>query len=190
MSDLDPAPRKSRTPLYVTIAVIAVIVLGIGLYLFQPWALFTSTQVNEDLPSSASGTPTSSSSPNPTATAATNLTLASGSFQSFEHSTTGKATLIRLADGRTVVRLTDFTTSNGPDVKVWLSANPASKAEDARSAAYVNLGDLKGNVGNQNYVVPNSATGQKWNSVVIWCDRFSVPFGAADLEAVAPAPRS
>ncbi len=190
MSDPDVAPRKSRTPLYVSLAVVAIVVIAVLLYLFQPWALFTNKQVNEDLPTTPPVTATGSPSGSATPTAATNTTLATGPFVSFEHETTGTASLIRLADGRTVVRLTNFKTSNGPDVKVWLSVNPASKAKDARAAKYVNLGDLKGNVGNQNYDVPAAAAGETWNSVVIWCDRFSVPFGAANLKPVAPSPRS
>lgn len=188
MSDPVAPARKSRKPLFITVGVAAVVVIAILLYLFQPWALFTNKQVNEELPTG----PSTSASPgvSTSGTPAANVTLSSGSFISYEHTTTGKATLIRLGDGRTVLRLTDFETSNGPDVKVWLSVNPASKGEDARDAKYVNLGDLKGNVGNQNYIVPESATGQQWKSVVIWCDRFSVPFGAADLEAAAPTLRN
>ena len=194
MSDQDVPHKKNRMPLYVTLAVLCVVVIAVLLYLFQPWALFTNKQVNEDLPTSlpstASASPSGSPSGSASPTAATNTTLASGQFVSFEHETTGTASLIRLADGRTIVRLSNFKTSNGPDVKVWLSVNPASKAKDARSGKYVNLGDLKGNVGNQNYDVPVAAAGETWNSVVIWCDRFSVPFGAANLKPVAPSPRS
>ena len=188
----DP-PRKSRAPLFITVGVVIVVVVAILLYLFQPWALFTGKEVNEDLPSS-SPSASASNSPSPGATinppSVTNVTLASGSFQSFEHTTTGKASLIQLPDGRTIVRLTDFNTSNGPDVKVWLSVNPAKDAANARDAKYVDLGDMKGNSGNQNYEVPAAATGQTWGSVVIWCDRFSVPFGAATLNPTAPTPRS
>ena len=93
-----------------------------------------------------------------------NLTLASGPFRSYEHETTGKASLIRLTNGTTIVRLTDFKTSDGPDVKVWLSVNSASKAEGARDAKYVDLGDLKGTVGNQNYPVRSFLCS-------LWCSR-------------------
>lgn len=191
----DPAGGKKRGPVLIVVGVVVVALVAVLLYLFQPWALFTSKDVNEDLPtttpsanSSTSATPSGSATVNPPAVA--NVTLSSGPFQSFEHDTTGKASLIRLPDGRTIVRLSDFKTSNGPDVKVWLSVNPASKASDARDAKYVNLGDLKGNTGNQNYEVPAAAVGQTWGSVVIWCDRFSVPFGAASLTPAAPSPRS
>ncbi len=187
------SPRKSRKPLFITLAIVIAVVLAILLYLFQPWALFTGKEVNEDLPSSASSSASGTASPSTGATvnppAVANVTLASGPFQSFGYDTTGKASLIRLPDGSTVVRLTDFKTPNGPDLKVWLSVNPAAKAEGVRDAEYVNLGDLKGNSGNQNYQVPASATGQVWGSVVIWCDRFSVPFGAASLSPAAPSPR-
>ena len=185
----DEPPTKNRKPLIIGIVVVVVLALIAGLYLFQPWKLFTSKEVNEALPS-VSATPTASATGSATPSpAATNLTLASGTFRSYEHETTGKASLIQLTNGTTILRLTDFKTSDGPDVKVWLSVNPASKAEGARDAKYVDLGDLKGTVGNQNYTVPASAADQTWGSVVIWCDRFSVPFGAADLKPAAPTPR-
>ena len=186
----EPA-RKSRKPLILTLVVVAAVVIAILLYLFQPWALITGKEVNEDLPTATPGmtvSPSPGTTVNPPSVA--NVTLASGPFQSYEHTTTGKASLIQLPDGRTIVRLTDFQTSNGPDVKVWLSVNPAGDAENARDAKYVDLGDMKGNSGNQNYELPASAAGQTWGSVVIWCDRFSVPFGAATLTPAAPSPRS
>ena len=156
----DEPPTKNRKPLIIGIVVVVVLVLIAGLYLFQPWKLFTSKEVNEDLPS-VSATPTASATGSATPSpAATNLTLASGTFRSYEHETTGKASLIQLPNGTTILRLTDFKTSDGPDVKVWLSVNPASKAEGARDAKYVDLGDLKGTVGNQNYTVPASAADQ------------------------------
>ena len=184
-------PTKNRKPLIIVIVVVVVLALIAGMYLFQPWKLFTSKEVNEALPStSTSALPTDSATGATTPPPAVeNLTLASGPFRSYEHETTGKASLIRLTNGTTIVRLTDFKTSDGPDVKVWLSVNPASKAEGARDAKYVDLGDLKGTVGNQNYPVPAAAADQTWGSVVIWCDRFSVPFGAADLKPAPPTTR-
>lgn len=186
MSEQPSAP-KNRKPIYLAAGAVLVVLLIVGLYLFQPWAFFANKQVNEELPSSgvtSSSSPGSSDAPKPL------LTLASGPFRSYEHETTGTASLIRLPDGSRVVRLTDFKTSNGPDVKVWLSVNPASKATSARDSKYVDLGEMKGNVGNQNYPVPADAAEETWASVVIWCDRFSVPFGAANLEPATPQLRN
>ena len=47
--------------------------------------------------------------------------------------------------------------------------------------AYVDLGGLKGNIGDQNYEIPADVDLSQYQSVVIWCDRFNVAFGAADL---------
>lgn len=165
---------KNRKAIVAVVVVVAIVVLGYLLYLFQPWALFTTKEVNEAPP-----TPTVAVSGKPTQSAP--VVVGSGTFISLNHPTSGTATLLKSSGGKQTLRLTDFETDNGPDVKVWLSVRPAADADAARDAQYVNLGDLKGNVGNQNYELPPSATGTKWRSVVIWCDRFSVPFGAANL---------
>lgn len=174
---------SQRKPIIITGAVVVAVALVLGLYLFQPWALFTNKQVNEALPADLSSSAESAGSgasakPAPVGP----VTVGTGSFTSFEHETTGTAALIKGSNGKQLLRLSDFETSNGPDVKVWLSVNPASDAEDARGAKYVDLGELKGNIGNQNYELPAAANGTKWNSVVIWCDRFSAAFGAANLK--------
>jgi hypothetical protein len=183
-------PTKNRKPLIIVIVVVVVLALIAGMYLFQPWKLFTSKEVNEALPSTSS-----SALPTASATGATTPPPAVGNLTGVRDrfgltdTETRQGSLIRLTNGTTIVRLTDFKTSDGPDVKVWLSVNPASKAEGARDAKYVDLGDLKGTVGNQNYPVPAAAADQTWGSVVIWCDRFSVPFGAADLNPAPPTTR-
>jgi hypothetical protein len=46
---------------------------------------------------------------------------------------------------------------------------------------YLDLGSLKGNVGNQNYAIPADADLAGLTSLSIWCDRFDVSFGAAEL---------
>ena len=47
---------------------------------------------------------------------------------------------------------------------------------------YVSLGSLKGNHGNQNYRIPAEVKLENFRSVVIWCDRFNVSFGSAELK--------
>ena len=107
-----------------------------------------------------------------------------GTFSSRNHPTAGIARLVPLADGSVVVRLEDFETDNGPDVVVYLSPAAGDASNDALGADPVFLGELKGNVGNQNYVVPAGTDLGKARSVVIWCRRFSVPFGVAGLGPV------
>jgi len=42
---------------------------------------------------------------------------------------------------------------------------------------------LKGNKGDQNYVLPASADLGKYRAVTIWCARFGVNFGTAPLSS-------
>lgn len=110
--------------------------------------------------------------------------LTSGKFHSNAHETKGVATIYRLDDGRRVLRLTDFSTSNGPDVRVYLVAAADVNDEDsAKRAGFVDLGGLKGNIGDQNYDVPAELDLTKYRAVSIWCRRFSVNFGAAPQTA-------
>jgi hypothetical protein len=110
--------------------------------------------------------------------------LASGAFHSNAHETEGTATIYRLPDGKRVLRLTDFATSNGPDVRVFLvAASDVNDNATVRRAGYIELGRLKGNRGNQNYDLPAEVDLAKYRSVTIWCHRFSVNFGTAPLTA-------
>lgn len=115
------------------------------------------------------------------------VVTAEGSFISHEHGTTGQARIITLADGSRVLRLVDLDTSNGPDLKVWLAAAPVIEGEDGwfvfDDDEYLDLGPLKGNKGSQNYPIPDGVDISDLTSVSIWCDRFSVSFGAAELVA-------
>ena len=121
----------------------------------------------------------------PSAPAAQPVDLATGSFVSREHETVGTARVVQLPDGQVIVRLEGFETSNGPALYVYLSQNPADGTEAAFDDEFVDLGALKGNVGDQNYVVPAGVDAVAFTSVVIWCDRFDAAFGAADLAPVA-----
>jgi hypothetical protein len=109
----------------------------------------------------------------------------SGTFISHEHETTGTARVIRESTGRLRLELVNLDTSNGPDLRVWLSDQPVKAGtagwrvfDDGR---WVELGRLRGNKGNQVYEVPTDADLTTLRSVTIWCKRFSVSFGAAAL---------
>ncbi|MFI9466092.1 DM13 domain-containing protein [Streptomyces sp. NPDC052492] len=174
-------------------------VAGFGLYWFQPWKLWQDETVREALPeavTTAPAAPAATAAPGgaPSGTASTApppgpVTLASGELISHEHATTGTVSLVRLADGSRVVRLEGLDTSNGPDLRVWLTDAPVKEGragwhvfDDGR---YVDLGALKGNKGSQNYALPEDADPSTWTSVSIWCDRFDVSFGAAELAPAA-----
>ena len=87
-----------------------------------------------------------------------------------------------------MLRLVGLDTDNGPDLKVWLASAPVIEGRDGwfvfDDEEYLSLGALKGNKGNQNYPIPDDADISDLTSVTIWCERFSVSFGAAELQNV------
>ncbi|HET7107525.1 MAG TPA: DM13 domain-containing protein [Candidatus Acidoferrum sp.] len=112
-------------------------------------------------------------------------TLSTGKFHGKVHKTEGRATIYQEANGKLVLRLTNFTTSNGPDVHVILVA-ATDAMDDANflkdNTAKVELGKLKGNEGDQNYEIPAGTDLAKFRTVAIYCERFNANFGAAPLE--------
>jgi hypothetical protein len=90
----------------------------------------------------------------------------------------------RLADGRLILRFTDFATLDGPDVQIYLVAASDVNDEADLRGGYVSLGPLKGNVGDQNYVLPAGIDLGVYRAVSVWCRRFGVNFGAAPLRAL------
>jgi Electron transfer DM13 len=112
-----------------------------------------------------------------------NVLLRAGSFQSVRHSAHGEAQVIRLARGGRVLTLTDFAVDNGPDLRVYLVAGPARSEGEVDN--HVDLGGLKGNVGNQQYELPTDLSVARYSTVVIWCRAFSVLFARAPLSAQA-----
>lgn len=112
-------------------------------------------------------------------------TLETGTFHGKVHSTSGRATIYQEANGKLVLRLTNFKTSNGPDVHVILIA--VKDADDDANflksgVERVELGSLKGNEGDQNYDIPSGTDLSKFQTVSIYCERFNANFGAAPLE--------
>ena len=152
------------------VTLLALIVAGgAAWYAFRPERLFINQRVNEQFP---------------TASAAMNSQLAAGEFHSGAHETKGTAAVFQLADGKKTLRLTNFATSNGPDVHVYLVAATDAKDNDTvTKAGFVDLGSLKGNIGDQNYELPGNADLAKYRAVTIWCKRFSVNFGTAPLNS-------
>jgi hypothetical protein len=111
--------------------------------------------------------------------------LETGTFHGKVHSTSGRATIYQESDGKLILRLTNFKTSNGPDVHVILIA--VKDADDDANflksgVKRVELGELKGNEGDQNYEIPGGTDLNKFQTVSIYCERFNANFGAAPLE--------
>lgn len=90
------------------------------------------------------------------------------------HNAEGQVKVIKLGDGSNFLRLEDFRSTNGPDLYVYLST-------DKGNSDFVNLGRLKGNIGDQNYKIPEGVDLSKYNTALIWCQAFSVLFGSAEL---------
>jgi hypothetical protein len=106
--------------------------------------------------------------------------LVMGDFIDRSHPTRGVAEV--LTDGtRRVLRFEDFETDNGPDLNVYLVAAPPDASVGELASDFVDLGDLKGNIGAQNYDIPDHVDLGHHATVVVWCVRFGVAFGAAPL---------
>jgi hypothetical protein len=184
MTTLDHEPR-TRTLLtrrrVVIAALLAVIVALVGVVWFQPQKLFIDETVNEAAPGMTDAMPDAMSDSiddeMPAPDDAMEAMPLEGTFSSLAHDTRGNAIVQELADGSRVLRLEDFETSNGPDVRVYLSAGK----DGSYGKDFIDLGGLKGNVGNQNYTIPSGTDLDRYDTAVIWCRRFTVAFGAAEL---------
>jgi hypothetical protein len=192
----------------VAVAVVAV-AMGVGLALFQPWKLWVDDTVDQAAPAGASPIAASAATDSAEAPVATTIVAptappgatstvpigsttapisaaprpltAATAFVSLGHATSGTLLVLQGEDGQRFVRFDDLDTSNGPDLKVYLSTNSIDGPEGAFDDDFVSLGRLQGNVGSQNYEVPTETDLSRYRSVVIWCDRFDSAFGAAPL---------
>lgn len=153
--------RKIAIPIF-TLGVFA------AWYVFRPERLFVNRVVNEAFPVVA----------DPSSV----MVLESGTFYGIMHPTAGTVTIYALGDGNRLLRFTNFRTTNGPNVHVYLVA--AADAPDNASvqrAGFIDLGAIKGNMGDQNYTLPRGVDLSKYGAISIWCKRFRVNFGAAPL---------
>ena len=147
-----------------------IVVLIAAWWAFRPEKLWVNQKVNEAAPTALSGEPEP---------------IFTGKLEGKAHQTTGRATIYKSADGKEYLRLTDFSTSNGPDVHVLLARSGDKNLTQeivTRTFDTVELGPLKGNQGDQNYDLPASADLGQYNAVVVYCERFHAIFGVARLE--------
>ena len=159
-----------------------------GYLLFRPDKLFVDDPVDESLEgafrTTAALVPPTTATPEAsigsTAPVTGPVALAAGRFEGLQHQAAGTATLYEQA-GDFLLRFEDDTDiQNGPDLYVWLLA--ADTYEGGAPAVYLDLGKLKGNLGGQNYQLPQEFDPEVHRTVLIWCLRFRVPFAAASLE--------
>ena len=151
-------------------------VFMIGLAVFGLWALtpyLYNRRVDESFPVAAPADP---------------VALLTGTFIAGStpgDKAGGKATIYRLEDGKPLLRLEDFSTTNGPDLFVVLSSSANPDQDGLKNGAYLQLDALKGNVGNQNYELPADVDLSQYKSVVIWCRAFNIVFGYAALQSAS-----
>lgn len=174
---------RGRLLLFALVGFIVLVVLASPLWL--PY--FTNVEVNEDFPILSTEDPASDNSDSSTAEDSSAdeseaVALRSGNWIEIDpvHKAEGTATVFQIGDER-VVRLDQFTVTNGPDLYVILAKNVPTGILDGVGEDYVNLGTLKGNVGSQNYSIPADVNLDEFSSVVIWCQQFNVVFSSAAL---------
>jgi Electron transfer DM13 len=152
------------------LALVGLPILVVAWWAFRPEKLWINQKVSEPAPFAAS------TDPQP---------LYTGRLEGKAHQTSGRGTVYKTSDGRQYLRLTDFSTSNGPDVHVILARSDDENLTQEIVKGQldsVELGPLKGNQGDQNYDLPASIDLHKYNEAVIYCERFHAVFGFARLE--------
>lgn len=156
-------------------ALAVILVLGVVYWLVSP--LFIDKKVNE-APPEFSGTEASSDVMTVPMTGDENqpsAPLSQGQFEGLgAHNAKGTAQLIQTGSRNFIRFENDFEVTNGPDLYVYLG----------RGGQYdpnAELGTLKGNIGSQNYEVPENINLSDYDEVWVWCKQFSVGFGKARL---------
>jgi hypothetical protein len=188
----------SRRNILIAAAVAAVPLVALGWWLFSP--LLFDEEVDEAFPLAANAlvpddmtaedveNEMEDAADQPPVTADESMpeegptALREGVFRDADsfHQGSGRATIYELEDGSLVLRLEAFDVTNGPDLHVYLVPEPRPEGRDDIEG-YLDLGELKGNVGNQNYEIPGDAEIGQFGSVVIYCQPFHVVFSTATL---------
>jgi len=168
------ATFRKRREMWPALAAFAVTAVAAGGYLAAE--TFVDDRVDEDVVTASPARAGARSAPG------ANELLARGQFDSLAHDTDGVAQVIELPEGRRMLTLTGFETDNGPDLRVYLSSADADQGSAGED--FEDLGELKGNVGDQQYELPAGVDIDRLTEVVVWCRAFSVGFGSASLEEV------
>jgi hypothetical protein len=166
------------------------VAIAAGWYAFRPERLWIDQVVSEGFDTTAvalSGGAVAAS-----AGSSMPVMLSMGRFHDVAHGGKGLASIYKGAGGKRTLRLTEFETSNGPQLHVYLiAANDANDDATVKSAGFIDLGPLKGNKGDQNYEIGGDVDLSKYGAVTVWCKRFGVnfttaPLAMADMPAAAP----
>lgn len=148
------------------ILLLVIVILAVGAALFGYWTIspiFINKEVREEMP--VVEKPGDQMK-----------VLAMGNFSGITyHEAEGSAKILESGGKRYVRFEDDFKVTNGPDLFVYLG-------KSGKYDASANLGVLKGNIGSQNYEIPESIDLAEYDSVWVWCRAFSVGFGVAELK--------
>ena len=160
--------------------------IAAGLVIIAGWLtvlpVFFDKKVDEPLlrMAQSGGPPPPPFTSDPPTTAADPAKVATGPLKGLAgHFGRGAASVYRLADGTSFVRLEEIETPRAPAVYVYLVPRPGQTGPEGG----LDLGALKGNQGSQNYVVPAGTDISKYQTVLLWCRRFSTPVAGATLTA-------
>jgi hypothetical protein len=168
--------RRHRRLVWGGVALI--LIVGFVLWFFEPQAFFFDDTISERAPRV-------DEEPEPRdeegSKGSSRGVVSKGNFRPLAHDARGTALIIEASGGDNYLRFEDFEVENGPDLKVYLSRAEPDAPEDELAADIVDLGELKGNVGDQNYLVPASVDLTMYRSAVVWCKRFSVGFAVAPV---------
>ncbi len=147
-----------------------VILIGLGIYYTGVYTYFIENKISEELPQMSPA--------NQQQTQQEPKIIKQGSFvdADFFHKGSGQAYVLEYPDGKKVLRFENFQTVNGPDLYVYFSKTNAPTGDLESLGDYIDLGRLKGNVGDQNYELPKNIIAESFSSVVIWCKKFGVLF--------------
>ncbi|MDE2750420.1 MAG: DM13 domain-containing protein [Chloroflexota bacterium] len=109
--------------------------------------------------------------------------LASGEFQALDalHWGVGEATIYELADATRILRFEDFRSAPGGDVRVYLARDHQPLSALQLGDDFLDLGRLKGNVGDQSYFLPANHDLSVYNSAVVFCRQFNMSITVATL---------
>lgn len=151
----------------IIISLLAIVVVGVAYWLISPF--FIDKRVSEEFPISGMESEGEQLSE----------IKQTGSFEGFDsiHYGSGDVVVIGTEEGL-VVRFEDnFNVANGPDLFVGFG-------KDGEYKKGTEISKLKGNIGSQNYLLPDDVNLEDYNEVWIWCKAFSVGFAKARLVSI------
>lgn len=164
----------------IIVSVILILVLGISFFFYFGFhTYFIEKKVSEDAPEIMANMDQATD----TQEIQQKQKIRAGSFVEVDaiHKGSGDARILSASDGTHILRFEEnFKVTNGPDLYVYLSNTEQPASTERSLGEYVNLGLLKGNVGSQNYVIPEGY--EDYKTAVIWCKKYGVLFTYAMLK--------